>query len=478
MALSSDSAFVQVNVRYKVEGLNQAAKGARKASGEFGKLGKILKQVGSSLLAFKAVDLVRQSLQKTTVELIRSNAQFERFEIQLKVFTGSATKAADLINFLAFQSTKLAGGLEDLLGGSTALATFGIDIKENLTLIADVATATNRAVEDVAIAFGRIVAGDPRTKQFLVTRRGDMAAFNRVLAQTGDRLKATRAAFSRFEGVSAELEGSFGRLTENIGDLLFVVAKFVGEPAFEALKNWLQETTDILRGEVFTGEGSLRKDNIFVGLRNDIEALMETMERLRGFYKDFESVRQWLMNPFGVVGGAYVRGQPKDAIDIKTGPFGDFLGSRSFITPEEMRQIILDLGVDPANIPGRYKKLFEGLDTGFGGPSRFDFGEKMSSQLRSQAAADKLFDRRAEDCTKQRRGGMFPFEIGRTSGTTFADMMGIPGEDPHRFIDEAQDLWDDIAVARMSGEMQAFKFVRNLREEEKRQSISDTTKIK
>lgn len=301
MALSSDSAYVQVNVKYRVEGLEKATKDARSATAAVGGFGKILKQVGLSLLAFKAVDKATQGLIAMTKSLVESNAKFEKFEIQLKIFTGSAQKAADLMNFLTFQSTRLAGGLEDLLEGATALSTFGINVKEDLELVADVAQATNRLVADVAIAFGRIVAGDPRTKQFLVTRRGDMEAFNAALASGKTRLEATRIAFQRFSGVSQELEGSFSRLVENLGDVLFVGSKIAGEGLFEKLKVALEGIVDALRSEVFSEEGEVKTTGFFTSLGDSITGFIEKADDMITTLKILTHATNAFLNPVSTV---------------------------------------------------------------------------------------------------------------------------------------------------------------------------------
>jgi len=449
MALSSDSAYVQVNVKYKVEGLNQAAKGAKRAAGEFLNFGKILKQVGSSLIAFKAVDLVRQSIMKITTEMIRSNAQFEKFEIQLKVFTGSAVIAADLIDYLAFQSTKLAGGLEDLLGGATALATFGIDVKETLTLIADIATATGRSIEDVAIAFGRIVAGDPRTKQFLITRRGDIAVWNKQLAEGKSRLEAATAAFQRFSGVSEEMEGTFFRLQENLGDYLFLVAKFVGEPAFEQMKTWMKDITDMLKEEVFTKEAGIKKDNVFTGLRDDVESLVGVFRGLKHdlnsmniafktfyenpLFKAYERLFEYIYGPMPRPAGA---GPPKPGIPT---PYLEWEFEQEF----ERRFGDLTLS---------YEKLAQ-----------------WEGQLARRPGEEKLAGR-----------GLFELERPKFKGLPrgYADIMQMTGMDPKKAIEQAQDMWDDIGSYRIAGIRKVDELMQSVEDDIKRERLQEIEDLK
>lgn len=251
MAIQTDSAIVDVNVRYRVQGLETSAKKANTASNAFSKFGKVLKQVGLSLIAFKAVDGIIKSINGLVRVGIESNSVFEKASVQLEVFTANAKLAGQTLDFLAFQSTRLAGGLEDLIEASTALETFGLSTFQELELVADVAQAIGREVADVAIAFGRIVIGDPRTKQFLTTRRGDVREFNRVLAETGDRLLATRAAFSRFEGVSKELEGTYARLVENIEDFFFLISQSAFSKFFNEGKLFLGLVRDVLQEEAF-----------------------------------------------------------------------------------------------------------------------------------------------------------------------------------------------------------------------------------
>lgn len=251
MAIQTDSAIVDVNVRYRIQGLEEGTQSAKRASDAFGKFGEILKQVGLSLVAFKLVDGTIKTLNNLVSVGIESNSVFEKSSVQLEVFTSNAKLASDTVDYLAFQSTRLAGGLEDLINSATALETFGIKTSSQLELVADVAQAINREAEDVAIAFGRIVIGDPRTKQFLTTRRGDVREFNRVLEQTGDRLKAAEAAFARFSGVSADLEGTYSRLVENIGDFFFLISQKAFSEFFEEGKEYLKVLRDVLQEEAF-----------------------------------------------------------------------------------------------------------------------------------------------------------------------------------------------------------------------------------
>lgn len=304
MAISSDSAFVDVSIRYKIQGLDEGARSAQRAHDSMARFGRILSQVGQSLIAFKAVDLLVTSINKMSSAIIEANSLFEKAQIQLEVFTGSAVQASRTIDFLAFESTKLAGGLEDLLQGATALETFGLNTQENIKLIADVAQATNRAIEDVAIAFGRIVIGDPRTKQFLTTRRGDVIAFNNAIAEGKTRLEAARLAFERFNGVSERLEGSFARLSENISDLFVQIAKFVGEPTFLILEKNLQDFVDFLRKEVFDESGKMKTEGtIFDTLRNGITASTNALQLLIEVMKEWEKVRERTKGIPTILGG-------------------------------------------------------------------------------------------------------------------------------------------------------------------------------
>lgn len=287
MALSSDSAFVQVNVKYKVEGLNKAANESKKAAKGMLDFSRVLKQVSASLVAYKLVSKLGQEMSRLGSMMLTSNEEFEKFEKQLKIFSGSGKVAKDLMGFLTEASTRLAGGLQDLLGGATALQTFGIDVKENLELVSDVAVATNRSVEDVAVAFGRIVAGDPRTKQFLVTRRGDMEAFNAALERGESRLEAAKAAFARFSGVSAELRGTMVRLKEEFTDTLYVAAKIVGEPTFELLRSQLQEIVTSIRSLVFEDQttGKLKEDGLLSKLGTGLKATVQVVVDLKNAFE-------------------------------------------------------------------------------------------------------------------------------------------------------------------------------------------------
>lgn len=331
MALSSDSAFVQVNVRYRVEGLQRAEREVKRTAGAFANFGKILKQVSLSLIAFKAFDTFRQGMINVGRTMIEFNATLERSQAQLRVYTGSVGEAAELMDFLRFQSTRLAGGIVDLLGASTALQTFGLDTRRFLELTADVATSTNRSVEDVAIAIGRVIAGDPRTKQFLVTRRADVEVFNQVLEQTGDRALAVEAAFARMRGTSEELQGTWFRLTEQLGDLVQEAVGLVGKGVFGDLRDVLQDVVQRLEAEIFTEEGQVRKNNVFFQLGQDIK---DFIDDIREAGSAIENLRNILTL---VVGGPTSAEAPRAQEQIVES-FRQFIGKEIFREMQEARR--------------------------------------------------------------------------------------------------------------------------------------------
>jgi len=278
----------------------EVRKQTKQTSSEFSKFLGLLKRVSQTLIAFKISNAAIRSVGLLAREVERAGEIFERAEVQLKVFLDSAVLAKDELNFLTFESTRLAGGIEDLINASTALATFNLDSRRFLELTADVAQATGRAVGDVAVAIGRIHAGDPRTKQFLVTRRGDISEFNRVLKETGDRALAVEAAFKHLRGTSAELEGSYGRLKENLSDILFIGAKIAGEPIFDRAKKALSELVELLRDEVFDESGK-RKRGFFDELADTIDNSLTEGKELLGILKEIVDVKDLLtgLDTFG-----------------------------------------------------------------------------------------------------------------------------------------------------------------------------------
>lgn len=370
MATSSNT--TQRNIALGLD-ITKLVEGFSEAGTAAGNFHKTLVRVSATLLAFKVANTAINALKSIADETIRAGAVFERADIQLRVFIGDSERAAKTMEFLTFQSTRLAGGIEDLIAGSTALETFGLDTQRWLELVADTAQATGRQVEDVAIAFGRIAIGDPRTKQFLTTRRGDLLEFNRVLEETGSRLMALEAAFGRFRGVSAELEGSFYRLTENLGDFLFIAAKIAGEPIFESVKSTLKGITDILKDELFVPETERLKENtifhvISLAIRNtmnDLEALGEIVSAIG--------------NPFQLFTKS---GQPEQRESDATTAmvqryalfFRDFLGGFSMEHPRGDTWFNRTFGLTPereAFLRGQGEKaatiFVRGIDTGLTG---------------------------------------------------------------------------------------------------------------
>lgn len=259
MAISTDSAFVDVNVRYRVIGLKESANEAKKAENAFSNFGKILKNVALSLAAFKIIQIVTQNLVGLLRVTYDINSLYQRTSIQLEAFTGTARRSAEVMQFLAFQSTRLAGGLDDLLEGSTALESFGLRTQEHLEFVADIAQATNRSIEDIAVAMGRVVAGDPRTKQFIVTRRGDLIAFNQALSEGKTRLEAFQIAFERFIGVSSALGDTTPRQVERLFDMLKIGLLQITQSGIEKVTGDLKGFNDELERMLFITDRSGNK---------------------------------------------------------------------------------------------------------------------------------------------------------------------------------------------------------------------------
>ena len=375
--------------------------------------GKILKRTTAVLVAFKISNATIRGFGRLTKALVQSNAMFERFEVQLKVFTGSAAIASREMDRLAFESTLLAGGIEDLIKASTALSTFGMDSQKWLRLVADTAQATGRAVDDVAIAFGRIMSGDQRTKQFLTTRRGDLLEFERVLALTGRRAEALEAAFRKFEGVSAEMEGTFSRLAENLGDVLFIAAKMTGEPLFDLSKSVLKSFVDWLRDQVFEEGGKeLKQNTIFHSIANSMQTLVSVTERAISVFGIFEQAFTAVPNALRTMGGADPIGPTTLGHDIFKGILQARLSAMpGGLSPEQeiaMRESIIQSSTwairsgdfKAGRLLGQ-KQIDEVLTGMHGGTPR----QGTSGELRAQANFDRgvqAWDKYAEKVKRAR----------------------------------------------------------------------------
>lgn len=256
-----------------IHNLDEVRRDAKTTENAFKQFGRTLKRVTMVLIAFKISNTVINGFKNLGKAALSVNEEFEKAQVQMKVFTGSSLEAAHTMEHLLFESTKLAGGLRELVNASTALSTFGMNIDRWLGLAADTAQAVGRTVDDVVIAFGRVLAGDMRTKQFIVTRRGDLTTFNRVLRETGDRALALEDAFEKFRGVSKELEGTWHRLSENFNDIFLAIMKVVGEPVFDAMKSVLFDIVNGLRGSMFDEHGAIRIDSVWKKMADTISAV-------------------------------------------------------------------------------------------------------------------------------------------------------------------------------------------------------------
>ena len=207
--------------------------------------------------------------------MLDSNAEFERYTVQLTTLTGSSLKAKATLKELAdfgastpFELPEIARAEKVLLGfgltGQRAIEKTGRNSKELRSIAGDIAAGTGQSFEDVSTLIGKFSSGATgeaisRFQELgIVTKeqlKGVGIEFDKAGSLTSPLDKALKAtldlAGDKFGGgmkaLSNTFEGQLSTLSDNIG----ATFRDIGAPIFEVAKNIASNLNTFFGSETF-----------------------------------------------------------------------------------------------------------------------------------------------------------------------------------------------------------------------------------
>ena len=234
------------------------------------KLQTVFVRVASALLSFVAIRAVTQLVGNFFRSIVDSNAQLEVMDARLSLMTKDKGVFDQLRRRIVELTITTPYIIKDFIGASVALQAFGIKANNYLKPVADWATAIGRDLNDMSVAFAKIVSGSPRTALLLTTRGITKAEFDRELVATGDRLTALANIIEKkYGGMAQRVSETFTGMISNIKDAWFVLSSVVGKDLFVKLRQDVSLLFDTIKGQIYNTSPIITAFSKIIGILYD-----------------------------------------------------------------------------------------------------------------------------------------------------------------------------------------------------------------
>ncbi len=211
------------------------------------KLRTVFARVFDALVSFVIIDFSRRIFTGFFEGLIQSNQLLEETQARLKSLIPNSEQLTEVWSKLKEVTITTPFKLQDISLAAVQLKAFGVNIKNNIGVIADWATSVNQDIESVSTAFGKIVQFSPRTPLLLSTRGLSVAAFESYVAKFGDRATAlAKLIEDTYGGTAKRVSQTFSGILSNLSDLWQFISQTIGQPLFESLKSDLQTVYNLM----------------------------------------------------------------------------------------------------------------------------------------------------------------------------------------------------------------------------------------
>jgi len=205
-----------------------------------------------------------------TRSFVKSSAEMERYSKMFTILYGDADIAAKKLRDVARFAALTPFELPEVINATRLLKVFGVETEETLRIIGDAAAAVSQPIEEVALWFGRIAAGDVgrglmRLREMgLITKEmleGKGLEFDKGGAYKGS-INVLMAAITdilktKFMGMMDEMSTSWEGMLSNLSDFWFQIKAKIGDVILPYLKERLKKLLDTL--DEWTESGKLDK---------------------------------------------------------------------------------------------------------------------------------------------------------------------------------------------------------------------------
>jgi hypothetical protein len=228
------------------------------------KFNSVLSRVIDYMVIYGGIMIGAKVVSLFTVHMIEVNEQFEKLQVRLYTLNPNLEQTAKIWEEIKNVTITSPFRITEVGQAAVMLRTFGVSAVENLRTVSDWAAATEKNLDDIAVAFGKIVNRSPRTALMLSTRGLSEGGYEKYIDEYRDRATALRKYIEdTFGGTSARISETFYGLKTNIADLFDIMEQRGGKPIFEQLKsdlNYIQAILkDINKGSSGTTAGFFAK---------------------------------------------------------------------------------------------------------------------------------------------------------------------------------------------------------------------------
>jgi Transglycosylase SLT domain/Tape measure protein len=300
--LSSDDA--QKNVNQLNESIKKTGEESEKSSDKATKsLNKVTVSVHSVTDSFSAMSAAISGLgiERLAVGLVTLSSDFNRIQLSMQAFTGSAKVARDLFESIRVVAQGSTFGFKDLEQTGRQMLAFGIaakDIPGYLQNITDKAASTGASLEDlngVVAVMGRIME-----KDFV----GAMDLLRKLPQQAYPIVEALRKKLSAELGRPFSTEDVKKAITDGILNPLKTVA-LIAEVAGEGTKGFGAKVVDSAKafknlGDELKNQAQLLANSFnpaIVKLAENIGTLLVPLQKFAEYLESLpEGTKEWIVN--------------------------------------------------------------------------------------------------------------------------------------------------------------------------------------
>lgn len=243
-------------------GLDEVDRKSRKATGVLrtgfdavhGAISKVHRAVFSlqGALVAVGVTLTVGGIIRGARALIEPVRQIEKMTVAFKVLTGSMAAAKQRLAELVQFARATPFELPDIFQASRTLRVFGIDTTNNMRLLGDAAAAAQVPIQELALWFGRLSAGDfgealERMRQMGVAIKKDFEGQGLKFDKQGSLQASASQAMTalanivdgKFKGMMEDQSKTLDGMLSNFSDFVFQAKVKLGEPLARAFKGAL-----------------------------------------------------------------------------------------------------------------------------------------------------------------------------------------------------------------------------------------------
>lgn len=240
---------------------------------------------------------ISAAVVKVGKDIFQTGIQFEKFEMQLKVLYGSARKAEEVFKWIKEFAATTPFELPEIVQATVMLKAFGLEAKNVLKDIGDLASGMQVDLQFAVDAFGRLKAGN-FGEAFEKFRR--MGIGTQKLIAEGLRFDAGGQLLDKSaEGINRAITSIQRIIRRDFPDLMQEQAKTMGGILSNIADYWTQMRAKIAEKILPTIKKDLKSIADFMGISLESGNFDIIAEKIGDkFLLIYESIKQWVKTTY------------------------------------------------------------------------------------------------------------------------------------------------------------------------------------